>query len=278
MGFLINNGGIVVKEKKYTISFIVGSTILGLLLLMVIISIFYTPYDPNAINGAEKFMSPSWKHLFGTDNYGRDVFSRTLEGLKTTFVVAIATVLIGAFFGTVIGAFTGYVGGVLDEIIMRINDALASFPSVLVAMVMMCIIGTGKDKLIIIMGIVFIPSFARIMRSEYIKLKNRDFVSSAELMGCGTIRIMFVHIFPNTLETLIPSIAIGFNNAVLTEASLSYLGIGVQPPNASLGRILSESQGYFSKSWCVLFPGLLMVLMILSFVLFSESAVRRNRR
>lgn len=265
------------KERKYRIGYIVGISILALLLAATIISCFYTPYDPNGINGAEKFMAPSLKHLFGTDNYGRDVFSRVLVGLRTTFLVAFMTVVIGAFFGTVIGAFTGYIGGWFDEVVMRINDAVASFPSVLVAMVMMCIVGTGKDKLIMIMGIVFIPSFARVMRSEYIRLKHRDFVNSAKLMKCSPLRIMFVHIFPNTLETLIPAIAIGFNNAVLTEASLSYLGIGVQPPQASLGRILSESQGYFSKIWCVFFPGLVMILMILGFVLFSESLKRRNR-
>ncbi len=259
------------KDKKQKTGLIIGIVITSIMILAVIISFFYLPYDPNAINGEEKFLRPSLKHIFGTDNYGRDVFCRTIEGMKTTFIVAVCTVAIGAFVGTIIGAFTGYIGGWFDEIIMRINDALASFPSILVAMVMVCIFGTGRFKLIMIMGLVFIPSFARVMRSEYIRLKNRDFVSSAKLMKCSHLRIMFSHILPNTLPTLLSSIAIGFNNAVLTEASLSYLGIGVRPPYASLGRMLSESQGYFSYYWCVIFPGLVMVLMILGFVLLSEA-------
>lgn len=266
------------NRKKYKIGLIIGIVITLILFIAVIVSFFYLPYDPNEMNGKEKFMAPSIKHLFGTDNYGRDVFSRTLEGLKTTFLVALFTVGIGAFFGTLIGAVTGYYGGVIDEVLMRINDALASFPSILVAMVMVCIFGRGPVKLIIIMGIVFIPSFARVMRGEFMKLKNRDFILNAKLVGCSGWRIMFSHIFPNTLHTLLSSVAIGFNNAVLVEASLSYLGIGVQPPHASLGRMLSEAQGYFSYIWCVLAPGMVMILMILGFVLLSESAVRLKRR
>ncbi len=266
------------NKRKYKIGLIIGIVITLMLLIAVIVSCFYLPFDPNEMNGEEKFLPPSAKHLFGTDNYGRDVFSRTMEGLKTTFFVALFTVLIGSFFGTLIGAVTGYYGGVIDEALMRINDTIASFPSMLVAMVMVCILGRGPVKLILIMGIVFIPSFARVMRGEFMKLKNRDFILSAKLVGCSSWRIMFSHIFPNTLHTLLSSVAIGFNNAVLVEASLSYLGIGVQPPHASLGRMLSEAQGYFSYQWCVLFPGLTMVLMILGLVLLSESAVRLKRR
>ena len=266
------------NNKKYKIGLIIGTIITVVLLGAVIVSFFYLPYDPNEMNGSEKFLSPSSKHLFGTDNYGRDVFSRTLEGLKTTFLVALCTVGIGVFFGSVIGAITGYFGGLLDEVLMRINDAAASFPSVLVAMVMVCIFGRGPVKLVLIMGIIFIPSFARVMRGEFMKLKNRDFILNATVMGCSSWRIMFKHIFPNTLYTLLSSVAIGFNNAVLVEASLSYLGIGVQPPHASLGRMLSEAQGYFSYQWCVLFPGMVMIFMILGFVLLSESVVRIKRR
>lgn len=264
--------------RKYKIGLIIGLVITIVMFVAVVVSCFYLPYDPNNMNGSEKFLSPSLKHLFGTDNYGRDIFSRTLEGLKTTFLVALFTVLISSVAGTLIGAVTGYFGGIIDETLMRINDALVSFPSVLVAMVMVCIIGRGPIKLIIIMSVVFTPSFARVMRGEFMKLKNRDFILSAKLVGCSDWRIMFSHIFPNTLHTLLSSVAIGFNNAVLVEVSLSYLGIGVQPPYASLGRMLSEAQGYFSYIWCVLFPGLVMVFMILGCVLLSESAVRLKRR
>lgn len=261
------------NKRKYDISFKIGLTITAIFALAVIVSFFYLPYHPDAMNAAEKFEPPSLRHIFGTDKYGRDVFCRTVEGMKSTFLIAVCTVLIGGGAGMLIGAFAGYIGGWFDEIVMRLNDAVASFPSILVAMVMVCMIGTGKTKLILIMALVFIPSFARVMRGEYIRLKHRDFVASAKLMGCSGIRIIFLHILPNTFPTLLSAAAIGFNNAVLTEASLSYLGIGVQPPLASLGRMLSESQGYFSYYWCVLAPGLVMILMILGFVLLSEGVM-----
>lgn len=265
------------NSRKQKIGLIIGITIMTVLALAVIISFFYMPYDANAMDSSIKFNKPSSSHWFGTDNYGRDVFTRTVEGVRTTFVISICTVGIGAVIGTLIGAFTGYIGGWLDEIVMRINDTLASFPSILVALVLVCILGTGKGKLVLIMGLVFIPSYARVMRSEYIRLKNRDFVNSAKLMGCSKLRIIFRHILPNTVPALLSAVAIGFNNAVLTEASLSYLGIGVQPPYPSLGRMLSEAQGYFSYSWCVIFPGVVMVLMILGFVLLSEGIAGGNR-
>ena len=165
--------------------------------------------------------------------------------------------------GTVIGVLTGYFGGWFDEILMRINDVIVSFPSILLALVFISILGPGKYNVILALGIIFIPSFARLVRSEYIKNKNLDYVASARLMGVGKLRIMFVHILPNAMPTLLASVAIGFNNAVLAEAGMSYLGIGVQPPDASLGRMLSESQTYLGNApWCVIFPGLAVILMV----------------
>src|SRR5699024_972199 len=143
-------------------------------------------------------------------------------------------VLIGAGIGIIIGALTGYYGGWLDEILMRINDGLLSFPSILLALVLVSIIGLGTYNIIIALGILFVPSYARIVRSEYITFKEKDFVRNAKLMGASDFRIMFVHILPNTKPILLSSITIGFNNAVLAESSLSYLNLGVQPPHASL--------------------------------------------
>lgn len=259
--------------KKKSGSFKLGIGIMALLLFLIILSYVWLPYDPNAMDGANKFASPSLQHIMGTDNYGRDIFSRVCEGLQVTFVVGLATVLIGLTAGILIGAFTGYYGGVIDEVVMRCNDALASFPSILLALIFVSIVGTGKYKIIISLGIVFIPSFARIVRSEFIRLKHMDYVKSARLTGAGNLRVMFVHMLPNTIPTLMTSVAIGFNNAVLAESSMSFLGLGVQPPDASLGRMLSEAKGYiFSSPWGSIFPGLMIVLLILSVVLIGEGA------
>lgn len=259
------------KAKIKNLNFVIGIAIISFILLFIIVGLFYTPYDPNAMDGTVKNMAPSFSHPFGTDNFGRDVLSRVMEGGRTTFFVALFTVAIGAFFGTLLGAFTGYYGGWLDEILMRINDGLASFPSILLALIVVSLIGPGKYNVIIALGIIFIPSFARVVRSEYITLKERDFVKNAKLMGASDSRIMFVHILPNTKAILLSSITIGFNNAVLAEAGMSYLQLGVQPPDPSLGRMLSEAGSYlFMSPWCAIFPGTMIVLSVIGFSLINE--------
>ncbi len=238
---------------------------------MILVGIFYTPYDPDAMDASVKFAGISPRHLMGCDNFGRDVFSRVLEGSRTTLIVAAGTVFIGAFFGIVIGALTGYYGGVVDEVLMRINDAIFAFPSILLALVFVSIFGSGKYHVIVALGIAFVPSFSRIVRSEFMKYKNMDYVKNARLQGAGDLRIMFVHILPNTLTVLLSAIMIGFNNAVLAEAGMSFLGIGVQPPDASLGRMLSEAQSYlFRAPAYAMFPGAVIILMVLGFSLLGD--------
>lgn len=260
------------RRRKRNINFTLGLIIISFVIIFVIMGALWTPYDPNGMSASLKNSPPSFNHLFGTDNFGRDILSRVMVGAKTTFIVAFFTVLIGASIGTVIGALTGYYGGLFDEVLMRINDGLASFPSILLALVFVSIIGTGKYNIILALGVLFIPSYARIVRSEFITLKEKDFIKNAKLMGANDFRIMFVHILPNTKPILVSSISIGFNNAVLAESSLSYLNLGVQPPDASLGRMLSEAQPYlFTAPWYVIFPGLMIILTILGFSLLNDS-------
>ena len=207
----------------------------------------------------------------GCDNFGRDIFSRVLVGLGTTLLVAAGTVLIGTIVGTIIGAVTGYFGGILDQILMRVIDTMFAFPSILLAMVIVSVMGRGTYQLILALGIGFVPSYARIVRAEFLKAKNADYVNAARLYGAGNLRIIFVHILPNIRQVLLSSIMIGFNNAVLAEAGMSYLGIGVQPPTATLGKMLSEAQSYlFSSPSYVMFPGIVLVLLILGFSLLGE--------
>lgn len=258
-------------KKRWKTNQIIGLILISVALLLVVTGIFYTPYEPNAMNNSIKNKAPSLAHWFGTDYMGRDVLSRVMVGAGTTFLVGAATVAIGAIVGSLIGAVTGYFGGIIDEIMMRINDCVASFPSILLALVFVSIIGTGKYNVILALGILFIPSFARVMRSEFMRQKEMDYVKNAKLMGASQARIMFVHILPNTRPILMSSITIGFNNAILAEAGMSYLSLGVQPPDASLGRMLSEAQGYLLNApWFALFPGLLIVITVLGFGLLSE--------
>ena len=202
-----------------------------------------------------------------------------MKGTGTTFFVAFATVVLGGGTGLVIGAFTGYFGGWLDEVLMRFNDAVVSFPSILLALVFISILGPGKYNVILALAVVFIPSFARMTRSEFLSQREMDYVKSARLMGVPHMRIIFVHILPNVLPTVFATAAIGFNNAILAEAGMSYLGIGVQPPDASLGRMLSESQTYLATApWCALFPGIAVILLALGFSLMSDGLQKKGGR
>lgn len=262
----------IVKGVRRDFNFILGICLVALVFLPVLVGFVWTPYEPSAMDITAKSMPPSLSHWFGTDYFGRDVFSRVMEGARMTFLVGAASIAIGAGIGIFVGALTGYFGGPLDELLMRVNDGLASFPSVLLALVLVSVFGSGKYMIIVALGIVFIPSFARVARSEFIAQKERDYVKNAKLMGAGALRIMFVHILPNTRGILLSAVTIGFNNAVLAEAGLSYLGIGTQPTDVSLGRMLAEAQGYLMKApWFALAPGLTIVLTVLGFSLISES-------
>lgn len=256
-------------KKKYFLW--TGLILIALIFGMMLVSLVYTPYDPNAQNAAETFSAPGWKHLLGTDKFGRDVFSRIMVGTQTTFFIALGTVAIGTLVGTVVGAVSGYFGGILDELIMRFNDALLSFPGILLALVLVAVLGQGTYVILIALGIMFVPSYVRVVRGEFVRFRNLDFVNSARAMGAGSLRIMFIHILPNVLPQLIPSITVGFSNAVLAEASLSFLGLGVQPPDPSWGRMISEAQSYlFTAPWLALAPGVMIVLSVLGFYFITE--------
>lgn len=259
------------KKQKYSVSFILGCVLSAFILFLTVLGFFWTPYDPTKMNSKLKLAGCSLQHIMGCDNFGRDIFSRVLEGLGSTFSIALATVIFGVFFGIIIGAFTGYYGGWIDEVLMGINNVIFAFPSLLLALVFVSLFGTGKYNVVIALGIAFIPSFARIVRGEFIKYRDMDYVKMAKLAGAGDLRIMFVHILPNTFTVLLSSFMIGFNNAVLAEAGMSYLGIGVQPPDSSLGSMLSDAQGFlFSAPWYALFPGLMIILLVLGFSLIAD--------
>ncbi|MGC4020307.1 MAG: ABC transporter permease [Muricomes sp.] len=243
---------------------------------LIVLGFFWSPYDPETMQGSVKLNAPTLVHIFGTDQFGRDVFSRVLVGAGSTLSIALGTVAIGGGIGIFVGAVTGYFGGWLDEILMRVNDALAAFPNVLLALVIISIWGTGKYKVMLALGLAFIPSFARLVRGEFLRCREEDYVISAKLIGVSTLRILFVHILPNILPALLSALTIGFNNAVVQEAGMSYLGIGVQPPDASLGRMLSESQTYLgSGPWCAIFPGVFLVLLVLGVGMLGEGILDR---
>ena len=255
-----------------------GLIVTGLMAALILVGLVWTPYDPDALLAGPKLEGPSLAHWLGTDSFGRDIFSRVLQGAGTTFLIALSTVAIGAVCGTMLGAVTGYFGGIVDDALMRLGDVLTAFPSILLALVVISLLGPGKTgNVILALGLVFIPSFARMARGTYAGLREVNYVKSARLMGASSGRILWRHILPNTWSVLLPALTIGFNNAVLAEASMSYLCIGVTPPDASLGYMLSESQGMFlSAPWYALGTGLILVWMIFGVGLIGEGLQRRN--
>ena len=268
------------KKRKNTWFFTVGLILTAFLVTVILIGQFWTPYDPSAQDAAAKALGPSLSHLMGTDYLGRDIFSRVMEGAGTTLFIAFFVILFGSAAGILVGALTGYLGGIVDTVLMKICDAITAFPSILLAMIILKVLDRpGKWTVIWVLAILFIPSFARVSRTEYVRIKKQNYISLARLQGASPFRIMALHILPNAFPVLLPAITIGFNNAVLAEASMSFLGVGVSATEASLGRMLSDAQNYLVTGlpWYALCVGGTIVLLILGFSLLAEGLQQRRK-
>lgn len=245
--------------------------LIGILVLLMLASFFYTPYEPNLMNTKERFITPCFEHLLGTDNFGRDILSRVMKGAQIAFIVGFSSVAIGLIVGIIIGSIAGYLGGWIDEIIMRFIDAKMAFPGVLLALMLISIFGTGLKNTVLALGIMAIPRFVRITRSGYMQYKEAEFVKAAKVKGAGIFRIMYLHILPNIISPLIVTCSLGFASSVLAESGLSYLGLGIQPPNPSWGKMLNEAQGFvINTPWYAVAPGILITMMVLGFNLIGD--------
>lgn len=234
--------------------------------LLTIIGFFYTPHPPNQITIPQRLQRPDSQHWLGTDNYGRDIFSRILVGGRPAFEAGVAAVLIGLFVGTAWGAVAGYFRGWPEEILMRLADGLYSLPAVLMALLAATLLGPGQASILIAVSLANIPIFARLARSLFLSYREREFVMAARAMGSSDWRIVVRHILPNCLATLVVQASTSFAAAVLAEASLSYLGLGTQPPIASWGRMLKEAQGFAGLApWAAVFPGLAIAVTVMGF-------------
>ena len=253
-----------------------GLMLTALIVLIVLTSFFWIPGDYNAISSDLRFVPPGPGHLLGTDNLGRDVLFRIIAGSRYTIVLALCTVAAAVALGSVLGLFAGYSGGIRDEIVMRLMDAISSFPGILCALVMIALMGNGQFTLFIALFILFIPGFTRIMRSGALQYKHADFILAERLLKAGHARILFMHILPNLAPSALSASALGLSNAILAEAAMSYLGLGIQPPLPSWGRMLSESQNFLLNApWCALAPGLCIMVTVIAFHLLGDGLRRR---
>ncbi|WP_286036027.1 ABC transporter permease [Succinatimonas hippei] len=229
------------------------------------------PYDPNLADMDNAFVAPCAEHWFGTDQLGRDIFSRVIDGTKISLSVGVAAVSFSLILGTILGALGGFYGGKLDNIIMRFMDVILSVPSILLAIAFMAALGRGLDKAVLAIGIVSIPEYARIARSCVMAVKANDYIQAAIVSGDSNLRIIFRHILPNITSPIVVRATLGISIAVLDTAALGFLGLGVQPPYAEWGDMLARSRGFiFSAPYTLLFPGLAITITVLAFNLFGD--------
>ena len=259
------------RSPEASAFYTVGLILLGIVVISFIISLFWTPYEPDATSAASKLMAPCLEHPFGTDNLGRDVLSRVMSASKYTIFISAAGVAIALILGTVAGIPAGYFGGITDRGIMLLGNSIMCFPGILLALVAVAVFGPSVTNVIWALGLVFAPTFARVCRVGTMEIKELDYITHARVMGVKPARIMTFHIFPNLVGQLLPATVIGLANMTLFESGMSYLGLGVQPPEASYGKMLSEAQAYVRVApWLVIFPALMLIFYILGLYFVSE--------
>ncbi|WP_059172817.1 ABC transporter permease [Bacillus sp. FJAT-27445] len=250
----------------------VGLTIVTTMVLVAIFAPLIAPYPPNKMDIANSLAVPGSKgHLLGTDNYGRDLLSRLVYGARISLIVGVSAVVFGAFFGTLLGLVSGYFGGRLDSVIMRTMDGLFAFPFILLAITLMTVLGQGLVNVIIAIGIANVPGFARIVRGQVLSVKEEEFIEVTRSLGATHPRILFHHVLPNCLAPLIVYGTMSVAGAIVSEAALSFLGLGVQPPTASWGSILKDGKDFLVLSpHMATFSGLAILLTVLGINLFGD--------
>ena len=265
------------KAKAFIKKFMKRKTaVLGLIVIVVLVIIaiigpYITPYDYTAYDYMNTLAGPSPEHLFGTDQYGRDILSRMLVGTRLTLGVSLSAVVIGAALGTVLGLLAGYYGGVIEMLVMRGSDVLFSFPDILLAIAIVAILGPGIINVLIAVMVFTIPSFARIMRSATLAVKGSLYVEVAQSLGCKDSRLLFVHNFPGTIQSLIVNFTMRIGSAIMAAASLSFLGFGANVSEPEWGAMLSQGRNYIGiASHMVYFPGLIIFITVLAFNLFGD--------
>lgn len=243
---------------------VVALVILILIILAAIFADFLTPYDYTEQIPQENFLKPSAEHIMGTDNFGRDIFSRVLKGAQISLKIGFTSVVISTVIGVIIGAFAGYYEGAFDAIIMRVMDTILSIPQLVLAIALAAALGGGMKNLILAVSLSSIPSYAKIVRSQVMAVKNLEYVEAAKLAGVNNLKLIFTEILPNCFAPIIVQATIGVGTAILSAASLSFIGMGIMPPEAEWGQMLSEGRAYIRNyPHITLFPGMAIALTIL---------------
>ena len=252
---------------------LLGLVVLFLLILVSIVTYFLIDYDTQIVRHvvAERLQSPSLKHPFGTDQYGRDIFLRILYGARYSLSVGIVAVMVSLFIGGVLGVIAGYFGGLTEGIIMRICDVFSSIPSMLLAISISTAFGASTFVLMIAVGVVTVPAFARVARASVMTICDQEFIEAARAIGATRTRIMFGHILPNSLAPIMVQVTMRVGSAIITAASLSFIGLGVPAPAPEWGAMLSEGRSFIRDySYMTMFPGIAIVITVLAINLIGD--------
>lgn len=254
-----------------------GVISIGLVLLVTLVGYFYTPYDPSKTAVLSRLQPPSRQHLFGTDHFGRDILSRVLVGGRVSLLIGVVSVSLGACVGVSLGLWAGFRGGVWDELAMRLSDGLQALPAILLALLLATVGQPGVAVILWSVAIGNVPIFLRLTRTQALKIKVQPYLEASRALGASDLRMMFRHILPNLKDALLVQFSLSLAGAILVEASLSYLGVGIQPPQPSWGRMLRDAQSFASVApWGVLIPGFFIALTVVGFNLLGESWIQRR--
>ncbi len=248
-----------------------GAAVIALLFVVAILAPHLTPYDPSAIDAYNVLMPPSLKHWMGTDELGRDVFTRVLYGARISLLVGFVAVGISIAIGTLVGLASGFYGGWIDGLLMRFVDIMLCFPTFFLILAVIAMIGPSIWLIMIVIGVTSWMGVARLVRAEVLSLRERDFVLAATSIGASDLRIIFRHVLPNSMGPVLVAATLGVGGAILIESALSFLGIGVQPPTPSWGNILTSGKNYIEFAWWLsLYPGLAILVTVLAYNLLGE--------
>ena len=250
---------------------VIAMILIVLIVLSAVFADYLTPYSYTKQNAKEKMLYPSWKHPFGTDNFGRDLLTRVLKGGQVSLLVALLSTLIAAGVGTILGATSAYFGGVYATLVMRLMDIIMSIPSLLFAVLISAVLGPGVTNTIIACAVPGITQFCRIAYAQVLKESNNEYVAAATICGAKPLRKIFRHLLPNALAPLIIQISLRLGTSIMMISALSFIGLGVQPPTPEWGSIISGARQYIRSFWpIVTFPGIMIALTVISFNIFGD--------
>lgn len=258
------------NKRQYNIFLIVGIVIVLTAIFIAVFCPIITKYDPLLVNVEERITAPTGQHKLGTDEMGRDVLSRMFFGVRASMIIGVSVAIISTMAGIIVGVIAGYYNKV-DNVLMRILDGVMAFPSIIIAIALAGILGTGKINIIIALSVAYFPTMARIVRSSVLSLRDIEYVQSIKVLGASDVYIIIHHIIPNIISSIIVQMTFIFALAVFDEAALSYLGVGIRAPEPSLGGMVSDARKYMSVApWTILYPGLMIAYIVLGLNLLGD--------